>query len=290
MTAVVIGATGAIGAALADALAAQGDPPRRLSRTSTPPLDLLDEASIETAAAAAGAGLSLVIDATGMLHGLGSVPEKSLRALDPQAMATTFAINAIGPGAADEAFPAAPVRANAARRVRDAQRRGSAASPTTASAAGTATARPRPRSTSSSAPPPSSSRAPTRSPSAPPCTPARSRRRSPPRSPKPAWTCKHPPKPPRACSPSSMRSAPQAAAVSWTPSARSFRSDAGVSSERAAYRKSQRPHPSGRSRSVYRTFNQAQPAPAPAPPCDHRLGMATAAHPRTAPTRSRSRS
>ena len=97
MTAVVIGATGAIGAALADALAARGNPPHRLSRTGTPPLDLLDETSIETAAGAAGADLSLVIDATGMLHGLGFAPEKSLRALDPHAMAHAFAINAIGP-------------------------------------------------------------------------------------------------------------------------------------------------------------------------------------------------
>ena len=65
MTAVVIGAQGGIGAALADALAAGGQPVLRLGRTTTPRLDLLDEASIAAAAAVAGPGLRLVIDATG---------------------------------------------------------------------------------------------------------------------------------------------------------------------------------------------------------------------------------
>lgn len=97
MPAIVIGALGAIGAALADALAARGQPPLRLSRASTPPLDLLSEPSIAAAAHAAGHDLRLVIDATGMLHGPDMAPEKSLRAIEPQAMAQAFAINAIGP-------------------------------------------------------------------------------------------------------------------------------------------------------------------------------------------------
>ncbi len=97
MTCVVIGATGAIGAALADALEQNGRPPTCLGRRTDPPLDLRDEASIAAAAASVGDGLHLVIDATGFLHGERFAPEKSLRQLDPAHMAHGFAINAIGP-------------------------------------------------------------------------------------------------------------------------------------------------------------------------------------------------
>jgi NAD(P)-dependent dehydrogenase (short-subunit alcohol dehydrogenase family) len=94
--AVVIGATGGIGAALAIALEAGGHRVLRLGRTTTPPLDLLDEASI-AAAAAHVAAPALVIDATGFLHGEGVAPEKSWRELDPAHLARAFALNAIGP-------------------------------------------------------------------------------------------------------------------------------------------------------------------------------------------------
>jgi NAD(P)-dependent dehydrogenase (short-subunit alcohol dehydrogenase family) len=97
MDCVVIGASGGIGAALATALENQGRTVLRLGRRTTPPLDLHDQASIATAAATAGAGLRLVIDATGFLHGQGFTPEKSLRQLDPLHMAHSFAINATGP-------------------------------------------------------------------------------------------------------------------------------------------------------------------------------------------------
>jgi NAD(P)-dependent dehydrogenase (short-subunit alcohol dehydrogenase family) len=100
--AVVVGASGAIGSALEAHLR---DDPRfadvvGLSRSSTPALDLLDEASIAAAAAAVAEhdlDVRLVIDATGFLHGDGVMPEKSLRALDPAQLAHAFAINAIGP-------------------------------------------------------------------------------------------------------------------------------------------------------------------------------------------------
>ena len=69
----------------------------RLSRSSTPPLDLLDEASIAAAAASCGRDLTLVIDATGFLHDAEFQPEKSLRQLDPAHLARSFALNAIGP-------------------------------------------------------------------------------------------------------------------------------------------------------------------------------------------------
>ena len=94
---VVVGAGGAIGAALADALEQAGRPVLRFSRTTHPPLDLLDETSIGAAAEAAGQDLDLVIDATGFLHGRGLMPEKKLGQLDPAHLAHSFAINAIGP-------------------------------------------------------------------------------------------------------------------------------------------------------------------------------------------------
>ncbi|MFC7737810.1 SDR family NAD(P)-dependent oxidoreductase [Roseomonas sp. GCM10028921] len=97
MTVVVIGASGGIGAALSDALERRGRPVLRLGRRTEPRLDLLDEASIAAAAARAGAGLTLVIDATGFLHDGRYRPEKALRQLDPAHMAHSFAVNATGP-------------------------------------------------------------------------------------------------------------------------------------------------------------------------------------------------
>lgn len=98
---VVIGSTGGIGRALMAALG--GD--RRYSqvlgfgRGSLPPLDLTDETSIEMAARTLGdlGDLRLVIDATGVLSDERTSPEKALRSLDPEQMARSFAINAIGP-------------------------------------------------------------------------------------------------------------------------------------------------------------------------------------------------
>ncbi len=100
--AIVIGASGGIGAALLTRLETSGHFAKviGLSRHSTPPLDLTDEAGIEAAATAIGQRdhpLRFIIDATGFLHGHGFMPEKSLRQLDPAHMAHAFAINAIGP-------------------------------------------------------------------------------------------------------------------------------------------------------------------------------------------------
>ena len=94
--AVVIGASGGVGAALAAALAAT-HAVTALSRGSRPPLDLLSEDSIAAAAEHCGTGLELVIDATGFLHGQGFMPEKSWRQLDAEQLAHAFAVNAIGP-------------------------------------------------------------------------------------------------------------------------------------------------------------------------------------------------
>lgn len=112
--AVVIGASGGVGAALFDGLQA-GQLPcdvgaqavtqvLALSRRSQPALDLLDEPSISQAAQwvraqsqDAGRPVRLVIDATGWLHGDGWSPEKALRQVDAAHMAHAFAVNAIGP-------------------------------------------------------------------------------------------------------------------------------------------------------------------------------------------------
>ena len=93
MTAVVIGAGGGIGAALADALAEEGETVQRLTRGD---LELTDEASIAAAAARVGSP-TLVFVATGLLHEDGHGPEKSIRDLDPVWLARQYAVNAIGP-------------------------------------------------------------------------------------------------------------------------------------------------------------------------------------------------
>ncbi len=99
--AVVIGARGGLGAAFVEALAADPAFSRviGLGRNTLPALDLLSEASIEACARhVAGLGVPrLIINATGILHGPELEPEKSWRQLDAQAMATAFALNAIGP-------------------------------------------------------------------------------------------------------------------------------------------------------------------------------------------------
>ncbi|MGN6210230.1 SDR family NAD(P)-dependent oxidoreductase [Asticcacaulis sp.] len=99
--AILIGASGGIGGALLTALIAQKgyDQVLPLSRSSAPPLDLLNEESIAEAAswAASQGDIRLVIDATGFLHDAQFQPEKSWKHLDPAHMARAFAINAAGP-------------------------------------------------------------------------------------------------------------------------------------------------------------------------------------------------
>lgn len=91
--AVIFGASGGIGTALAEALPI--DDVLRLSR-SNGDFDLRDEASIRDAALRC-VGADLVIDATGALELEGSAPEKTIQAVDPAVMAAQFAVNAIGP-------------------------------------------------------------------------------------------------------------------------------------------------------------------------------------------------
>ncbi len=103
--AVVIGASGGIGGAIATVLEAMPrcGTVRRLARSVAygggPLIDLTDEASIAEAAAAVAAGgpCHLIVTAVGALRGDGLEPEKSLRALDAGMLARSFAINAVGP-------------------------------------------------------------------------------------------------------------------------------------------------------------------------------------------------
>lgn len=101
--AVVVGASGGIGRALCDQLAASASFSRviALSRRGDPFIDLVREDSIAEAAshvARTGLPLRLVINAAGFLHGEGRSPEKSIRQLDAAHMSHAFAVNAIGPG------------------------------------------------------------------------------------------------------------------------------------------------------------------------------------------------
>jgi NAD(P)-dependent dehydrogenase (short-subunit alcohol dehydrogenase family) len=99
--AVVIGATGAIGTAVTRALEGSPSIARVIAfgRATTPPVDLLDETSVASAAkhVAAIGPPRLVFDATGILHGDGLQPEKTWRHITPEAMARAFAVNATGP-------------------------------------------------------------------------------------------------------------------------------------------------------------------------------------------------
>lgn len=99
--AVVIGASGGIGAALVEALEEEGTPVLGFARAFTGDrhIDLTDAATIAAAAAtiAKEPAPELVIVATGLLHEGGHGPEKALRDLDPDWLARTYQVNAIGP-------------------------------------------------------------------------------------------------------------------------------------------------------------------------------------------------
>jgi len=102
--ALVLGATGAIGGALAEQL--RTDPRcaelRALARSSTPPVDFDAPASVAAAAQAlrTEGPWHLVLVATGMLQGLTGGPEKRLSELCAGHMAASLAINTIGPALA----------------------------------------------------------------------------------------------------------------------------------------------------------------------------------------------
>lgn len=98
-SAVVIGASGGIGAALVEALETAGGHAvvHPLSRSGTG-LDLEEEASIAAAAqgVADGPPPALVLVATGVLHG-DHAPERTYRALSAEHLLRDYRLNAVGP-------------------------------------------------------------------------------------------------------------------------------------------------------------------------------------------------
>lgn len=102
--AVVLGATGGIGAALVDALESQLNARTishviPLGRSTRPSFDLTDENSIMTCAqwVSQQGTPRIIIDATGMLHTSEHQPEKALSQINAKYMLEAFAINAVGP-------------------------------------------------------------------------------------------------------------------------------------------------------------------------------------------------
>lgn len=99
--ALVIGASGTLGQAFCQLLRADDNcaSVRELSRSSTPALDLEDPHSIATAAEAlADSGpFQLILHTAGLLHRPGIAPEKSLNAIEADALHAVFQVNALGP-------------------------------------------------------------------------------------------------------------------------------------------------------------------------------------------------
>ncbi len=117
--AVVVGASGGIGGALLAALRLDARYSHVIGLSRRRPADFNDddaqtwleadilEAPSLAAAAARVAALGAptrVIVATGALHGSGLSPEKSLRALNADALAKSFAVNTIGPALVAQHF------------------------------------------------------------------------------------------------------------------------------------------------------------------------------------------
>ena len=98
MAAIVIGASGGIGSALAHVLERRGEQVHRLSRGAGT-IDLLNEDSIAQAAVtlARDAPFSRIFVATGVLHAEGFSPERNLRDLSADRLLHSFAVNAVGP-------------------------------------------------------------------------------------------------------------------------------------------------------------------------------------------------
>ena len=99
--ALVIGSSGAIGSTFVSLLQAHPGCAGvdAIHRNSQPAIDFADEASIAAAAAnlAGHAPYHLIINAAGLLHASGFMPEKRLASLNYDQMFETFRVNAFGP-------------------------------------------------------------------------------------------------------------------------------------------------------------------------------------------------
>lgn len=94
--ALIIGASGGIGGAMAARLEGQGVAVTRLSR-SRDGLDLTDEAATDRVLQQVEGPFDLVFVASGGLEIAGAAPEKTVRAISAAAMMDQFALNAVGP-------------------------------------------------------------------------------------------------------------------------------------------------------------------------------------------------
>ena len=95
MRALVLGATGGIGQAVRTQLGAEDWEVTALSRQDG--LDWQNPSGAEAVIANLDGPFSLIFDATGALEIDGARPEKQLAAIDADAMAAQFAVNAVGP-------------------------------------------------------------------------------------------------------------------------------------------------------------------------------------------------
>ena len=110
--AVVLGAGGGLGRALAQTLVADGwEPVHALSRSGSPvagalsaTADVTDETSLARAAAKIGDPVELMVVTAGVLVGRSARPERRVAELTPEGLAESFAVNAIGPALAAKHF------------------------------------------------------------------------------------------------------------------------------------------------------------------------------------------
>jgi NAD(P)-dependent dehydrogenase (short-subunit alcohol dehydrogenase family) len=93
--ALVIGASGGIGRAMAEEMKARGGNVTTLSR-SADGLDVADPASVSRVMGALEGPFQTVFVSVGILAPDGQSPEKQIAALDPGVMARVFAVNTIG--------------------------------------------------------------------------------------------------------------------------------------------------------------------------------------------------
>lgn len=120
-SAIIVGASGGIGGAVADALDEEGRfaAVHRFSRSAAagfPPLDITNEDSIAAAAKAIASGGApppdLILVATGLLHDETHGPEKNMGMIEPDWMARQYAVNCIGPALIAKHFlPLMPAKA-----------------------------------------------------------------------------------------------------------------------------------------------------------------------------------
>lgn len=111
--ALIIGESGGIGSAVAERLRGMGVAVTGLSR-SRDGLEVTDEDSLHRVLGGLEGPFDLIFVATGALEIDGAAPEKTVKSLDPKALADQYALNAIGPALVlKHALPLLPWRAPA---------------------------------------------------------------------------------------------------------------------------------------------------------------------------------